>query len=78
MHEPWGRLEIAMQHKRVEVSAVGPYNRAELIVHANPGKELGVCKRLEHWAAQLSGKIDIAGDAITEAEPQSIVAKHLD
>ncbi len=51
MREARGRLEIAVQHKRIEVGAIGPYDRAELIIHTDLGKELGVCQGLEHRTA---------------------------
>jgi hypothetical protein len=49
-----GRLEVAVQGKRVEVGAVGPNDRSEIIVHPNLRKEVGVGKRLEYGTVQLS------------------------
>jgi hypothetical protein len=42
MREARGRLEVAVQNERVEVGAVGPYDRSELIVHPSWRKEVGV------------------------------------
>jgi hypothetical protein len=72
-----GRLEVAVQHKRVEVGAVRPHDRPQLIIHTNLREEAGVGKGLEHGTMQLPGEVDIAGTAIAEAEPQSIVAENL-
>jgi hypothetical protein len=51
MREARGRLEIAVQDKRVKVGAVGPYDRSQLVVHANLRKEVWVRKGLEHRTA---------------------------
>jgi hypothetical protein len=76
MREARSRLEVAMQDERVEVGAIGPYDRSELIVHPNLRKEIGVGKRLEHRTVQLSDEVDIAGTAIAEVEMQSVVAEN--
>lgn len=66
-----------MQDKRVEVGAVGPYDRPKLIIDANLREELGVAEGLEHVTSQISGEIDIARAAVAEAEPKSIVTENL-
>jgi hypothetical protein len=76
--EARGRLEVAVQDKRIEISAVGPHDRPQLIIHTNLREEARVGKGLEHGTVQFPGEIDIAGTAIAEAEPQSIVAENLD
>ena len=52
--------EVAVQHERVEVGAVGPYDRPQLVVYANLGEVVGVGERLEHRPLQLPCKIDVA------------------
>jgi hypothetical protein len=69
MNETRGRLEVAMQHKGIEVRSVGPHNGPQSIVHADLRKEVGVGEWLEHRATQLSGEIDITRAAIAEADP---------
>lgn len=78
MRQARGGLEVAVQHERVEVGAVGPYDRSQLVVAANLREEAGVGKRLEDGAVQLAREVDVAGDAIAEAEPQPIATEHLD
>ena len=78
MRQARGRLEVAVQDKRIEVSAVGPHNRPQLIIDTNLREEAWVGKRLEHGTVQLSGEVDIARTAVAEAEPQPIVAENLD
>jgi hypothetical protein len=62
-----------MQDKRVEIGAVGPYDRSKLIIDTNLCEEVGVAKRLEDRTVQLSTEIDIAGATIAEAQPQTRV-----
>jgi hypothetical protein len=69
MNEARGRLKIAVQDKGIEVRAVGPHDGPEFVVHANLRKEVGVGKRLEHGAVQLSCEIDVTRAAIAEADP---------
>lgn len=78
MCEARGGLEVAVQHERVEVGAVGPYHRSKLIVHVNLREEVGVGERRKHRTMQLSREIDVTRDTIAEAEPQPIVTEHLD
>jgi hypothetical protein len=78
MRQARGRFEVAVQDERVEVGAVGPYDRPQLVIHANLREVVGVDKWLEHRAVQLAGEIYITGTAIAEAKPQPIVAKYLD
>jgi hypothetical protein len=78
MRQARGRLEVAVQDKRIEVGAVGPHDRPQLIIHTNLREEARVSKRLEHGTVQLPGEIDIARTAVAEAEPQPIVAENLD
>lgn len=66
-----------MQNERVEVRTIGPHDRSQLVVHANPCKEVGVLKWLKHRPVQLSGEVDIARAAIAEAKPQPVMAKDL-
>ncbi len=77
MRQARGRLEVAVQDKRIEVRAIGPHNRPQLTIHTNLREKAWVSKRLKHGTMQLPGEIDIAGAAIAEAEPQSIVAENL-
>lgn len=78
MRQARGRLKVAVQDKRIEVGAVGPHDRPQLIIHTSLREEAWVAERLEHGTVQLPGEIDIARTAIAEAEPQSIVAENLD
>lgn len=55
-----GRVEVAVQDKRVKIGAVWPHDSSQLIVHADLGKEVRIGKRLEHWAVQLSGQVDVS------------------
>ncbi len=48
MRQARGRLEVAMQDKRVEIGAIRPYDCPELIIDTNLCEESGVGKRLEH------------------------------
>jgi hypothetical protein len=77
MNEARGRLEVAVQHKGVEVRAVGPRDGPQLVVYANLRKEVGVGKWLEHGAVQLSCEIDITRAAVAEADSEPVVAQHL-
>lgn len=77
MRQARGWLEVAVQDKRIEIGAVGPRDRPQLIIHTNLFEEAWVGKRLEHGTVQLPAEINIAGTAIAEAEPQSIVAENL-
>ncbi len=72
-----GRLEVAVQDKRIEVGAVGPRDCPQLIVQTNLREEAWVGKRLEHGTVHLPGEVNIARTAVAEAEPQSIVAENL-
>ncbi len=67
-----------MQHKGIEVRAVGPRNGPQFVVHPNLREEVGVGKWLEHGATELSSEVDIALAAIAEGKPQPVVAKDLD
>ncbi|MGO9319434.1 MAG: hypothetical protein ACLQBY_01330 [Solirubrobacteraceae bacterium] len=42
MNEVRGRLEVAVQHKRIEVCTVGPHDGPQVVVHANLRKEVGL------------------------------------
>lgn len=66
-----------MQHKRIEVSTVGPHDGPELVVHSHLCKEAWVGEWLKDRAVQLSCEIDISRAVIAEAEPQPVVTKHL-
>jgi hypothetical protein len=50
MNEAGGRLEVAVQHKGIEISTVGPHDGPQVVVHANLRKEVGVGKWLKHSA----------------------------
>lgn len=78
MRQARGRREVAVQDKRIEVGAVGPHDRPQLIIHTNLREKARVGKRLEHGTVQLPGEINITGTVIAEAKPQSIVAENLD
>jgi hypothetical protein len=77
MNEACGRLEVAVQHKGVEVRSIGPHDGSQVLVHANPREKGGVGEWLKDRAAQLSREIDVSRAAIAEADPQSIVTEHL-
>jgi hypothetical protein len=77
MDEVRGRLEVAVQHKWIEVRPVGPHDGPEVVVYANLCKIVGVGEWLEHRAMQVSCEIDITRAAIAEADPQPVVTKHL-
>lgn len=51
MHNACGWLEVTMQDKRVEIGAVGPYDRPKVIIDTNLREEVGVGKRLKHRTA---------------------------
>lgn len=71
------RLEVAMQDKRIKVSAVGPDDGTELRIDAHFAEEVRVSKWLEDGSVQLPGKINLARAGIAEAKPQPVMAKHL-
>jgi hypothetical protein len=50
MNEAWGRLEVAVQHKGIQVRTIGPHDGPELVVHPNLRKEVGVGKWVKHRA----------------------------
>ncbi len=77
MGEAWGWLEVAVQHKGIEVGTVGPHDGSQLAVHPNLRKEVWVGERLKDRAVQLSCEIDISRAAIAESDPQPVVPKHL-
>jgi hypothetical protein len=77
MDEPWGWLEVAVQHKGVEVGTVGPYDGPQLVVYPDLRKVLWVGEWLKHRAVQLSCEIDISRAAVAEADPQPVVSKDL-
>jgi hypothetical protein len=77
MDEARGRLEVPVQHERIEISAIGPNDSAELVVNPHLREEVRIAQRLEDRAMQLSGEIDIAPAPIAEAKPKPVVAKHL-
>ena len=54
------RLEVSVQDEGVEVGAVWPYDRAQLVIDSHLSKEVGVGKRLEYGAAQLSCEVDVS------------------
>lgn len=56
MGEARGRLEVPVQHKGVEVCAVGPYDRPQLVVHANLREEVRVGEWLEHRPAEFPAR----------------------
>jgi hypothetical protein len=39
MRQARGRLEVAVQDKRIEVDAVGPHDRPQFIIHTNLREE---------------------------------------
>ncbi|HEY1834280.1 MAG TPA: hypothetical protein VGG08_07580 [Solirubrobacteraceae bacterium] len=51
MREARRRLEVAVQDKRVEVGAIGPYHRPKLIINTNLREKLGVGEGIEHRTA---------------------------
>jgi hypothetical protein len=51
MRDARGWLEVAMQDKRVKISAIGPYDRSKLIIDTNLCEEVRVSKGLEHRPA---------------------------
>jgi hypothetical protein len=77
MNEARRRLEVAVQHKRVEIRTVGPNNGPEVVIYANLRKEVGVGEWLEHGAVQFSCEINIPRAAIAESDPEPVVAEHL-
>jgi hypothetical protein len=77
MDEVGGWLEVAVQHKGIEVGTVGPHDGPELVVYPDLREEVWIGERLKHGAVQLSCEIYISRAAIAEADPQPVVPKHL-
>jgi hypothetical protein len=76
---PMRRRGVAVEHVRVQVGAVWPHDRPELVVDAHLAKELRiVAERLEHGSPQLSFEVDLAQRAVIEAEPKDEAFKWLD
>jgi hypothetical protein len=46
-------LEVSVQYERIEVGSIGPYDGAQLVVHAHLCEIAGIGQRLEHGAMQL-------------------------
>ena len=68
-----------MEHVGVQVGAIGPHDRSELLVHAHLPKELRiVAEGFEHGSPQLSFEVDLAHRAVIEAEPEHKTFKWLD
>lgn len=77
MDETRGRLEVPVQHERIEVGSIGPRDGAQLVVYPHLRKVVGIGQRLEHRAMQLPCEIDVACAAVAEAKPQLVVTKHV-
>jgi hypothetical protein len=77
MDETRGRLEVPVQHERIEVGSVGPHDGAQLVVHLHLSEIAGIGQRLEDGAVQLPAEIDVACAAVAEAKPELVVTKHV-
>jgi len=77
MSEARRGLEVAVQHERVEVGAVRPYDGAQLVVHTHLGEEVRVGEGLEHGSTQLAFQVNVARATVAEAESEPVVTEHL-
>lgn len=67
-----------MERFRGQVGAVRPDDCSELLIEPDLTEEGGVREWLEHAAPTPGGEVDFTLGAVLEAEPQAVIAGHLD
>lgn len=71
-------LEVAMEHRWVEIQAVGPGDRPALGINPPLGEVLRVVERRKDRSTVRSGyKLELADEPIVEGEPHHMGARYL-
>lgn len=65
-----GRIEVAMENKRVQIEPIRPNDRS--MVPGYLGEVAGIPQRFEHRTPRVASEIDRPLDAVVEDKPQTV------